>query len=90
MMCPAAQTDSHRCVRGVLVFGCGQAPLRGKQPESLRLCRRIAYSPLMRIRQSHILDGHGAFTRDRWFGLDHTNCRFSTACVTCAPTRRHS
>ena len=22
-----------------LVFGCGQAPLRGQQPESLRLCR---------------------------------------------------
>ena len=26
-----------------LVFGCGQAPLRGQQPESLRLCRRIGY-----------------------------------------------
>ena len=24
-----------------LVFGCGQAPLRGQQPESLRLCRRL-------------------------------------------------
>ena len=37
------RTGSHYPVfrRTAFLFGCDRAPLRGQQPESLRLCRRI-------------------------------------------------
>ena len=45
-----------RCSVGLVVLtlnGCDQAPLRGQQPKSLRLCRRILTDEVKALRQEN-------------------------------------